>query len=144
MDVARSPEPNSRGFTLVELLVVLVILGLLGSLVGPQVMKHLGRAKTDTTRLQIEDLGAALDLYVLDVGRYPSTSEGLAALIEAPAGAGNWSGPYLKKERVPLDPWGNPYQYRQPGEHGDYDLFSLGADNAPGGEKDDRDVVSWE
>ena len=133
----------AAGFTLIELLVVLVILGLLAGLVGPRIMDQLGGAKTKTARLQIEDLSATLDLYRLEVGRYPTTSEGLQALIEAPAGASRWNGPYLKKELIPKDPWDNDYQYRSPGEHGDFDLYSLGADNAPGGEDESQDIESW-
>ncbi|MFZ5465919.1 MAG: type II secretion system major pseudopilin GspG [Pseudomonadota bacterium] len=139
--------PSARpgaGFTLIELLVVLVILGLLAGLVGPQVLKYVGRSKTDAARLQVEQLGASLDLFLLDIGRYPSTDEGLAALVSAPSGARNWNGPYLKKSLVPKDPWGNDYHYRAPGEHGSYDLFSLGADNRTGGSGEDTDVVSWE
>ena len=107
-------------------------------------MKYVGGAKSDTARLQIEDLGAALDLYNLENGRYPSTAEGLAALVTAPAGNTRWNGPYLKKPDVPRDPWGNAYQYRSPGDHGAYDLFSLGADGVEGGEGDARDVLSWQ
>ncbi len=132
------------GFTLVELLVVLAILGLLVGLVGPQVMKHFAGAKSDTAKLQIEDLGAALDLFYLDNGRYPSSSEGLGALVTAPTELPNWNGPYLKKSSVPKDPWGNDYHYQIPGGHGPYDLVSYGADGAPGGEKDNRDQVNWE
>jgi general secretion pathway protein G len=132
------------GFTLIELLVVLVILGLLAGLVGPQVMKYLGSAKTDSARLQIEDLAASLDLYRLEVGRYPTTQEGLEALVEAPPGASNWNGPYLKKRQIPKDPWGNEYHYRSPGEHGPFDLYSLGADDSEGGDGENQDVVSWE
>lgn len=135
---------RSRGFSLIELLVVLAILGLLAGLVGPQVMKFLSGSKTKTAKLQIEDLGGALDLYRLEVGRYPNSGEGLDALVEKPAGAANWNGPYLKKRQVPKDPWGNDYQYRFPGENGEYDLFSLGSDNATGGEGESQDVVSWE
>lgn len=133
-----------RGFTLIELLVVLVILGLLASLVGPRVMKYVGGAKSDTARLQIEDFGAALDLYHLEVGRYPSTSEGLRALVEAPAGVSRWNGPYLKKNEIPVDPWGHPYQYRSPSERGAYEIVSLGADNAEGGDGEDKDIASWQ
>ena len=133
-----------RGFTLIELLVVLVILGLLAGLVGPRVMKYVGESKSKTTRVQIEDLGAALDLFNLEVGRYPTSEEGLIALVEQPATAENWNGPYLKKKKVPLDPWGRDYQYRSPGQHGGYDLFSLGADNAEGGDGENQDVLSWE
>ncbi len=135
---------RQAGFSLIELLVVLVILSLLGGIVGPRLLKHLGQAKSDTAALQIEDLSAALDVYMLEVGAYPTTDEGLAALVTAPPSAARWNGPYLRKPRIPKDPWGHEYRYRSPGEHGDYDLYSLGADNAPGGEKDARDIGSWE
>jgi len=138
-----SPLYRGNGFTLIELLVVLVILGLLAGLVGPQVLRYLGGAKSDTTRLQIEELGAGLDLYHLETGRYPTTEEGLSALVEQPAGISNWNGPYLKKKTVPGDPWGNEYHYRSPGEHGMYDLYSLGQDNMEAGEGDAADIVSW-
>ena len=132
-----------RGFTLIELLVVLMILGLLAGLVGPRVMHYLGGAKTNTAQLQIEEFGTGLDLYHLEVGRYPTTEEGLQALAEQPVDAGNWHGPYLKKKDIPADPWGNRYEYRSPGEFSDYDLYSLGRDNADGGSGEDTDVVSW-
>jgi general secretion pathway protein G len=132
------------GFTLIELLVVLVILGLLASVVGPQVIKYVGESKTKTTRVQIEELGAALDLYLLDAGGYPSSEQGLEALVNAPAGVGKWNGPYLKKNYVPKDPWGNDYHYRMPGRYSAYDLYSLGADNREGGSGENEDVVSWE
>jgi general secretion pathway protein G len=132
------------GFSLIELLVVLVILGLLAGLVGPRVMKYLGGAKTDSAKLQIEDLGAALDLYRLEVGSYPTTDQGLEALVNEPDGVAGWNGPYLKKSFVPPDPWGNDYEYRFPGEHGEYDIVSYGADGQPGGEGESGDVVSWD
>ena len=132
-----------HGFTLIELLVVLVILGLLAGLVGPQVLRYTGSAKSDTAKLQIEELGAGLDLFHLEVGRYPTTEEGLQALVEQPAGLSTWHGPYLKKKTIPDDPWGNAYHYRSPGEQGVYDLYSLGNDNMEGGEGNDADVVSW-
>jgi len=139
----RKAEHGQRGFTLIELLVVLVILGLLAGLVGPQILRYLGSAKSDTTRLQIEELGAGLDLFHLEVGRYPTTDEGLAALVEEPTGVSNWNGPYLKKKTMPNDPWGNNYNYVSPGENGIYDLFSLGQDNMEGGEDENEDIVSW-
>lgn len=135
---------RTAGFTLIELLVVLVILGLLAGLVGPQVMKYVGSSKSKTAELQINDLSAGLDLFHLEVGRYPTADEGLLALVEAPQGVSNWNGPYLKKRVVPKDPWGNEYHYRYPGENGPYDLYSLGADNTVGGEGEARDIVSWE
>ncbi|HLA38648.1 MAG: type II secretion system protein GspG [Gammaproteobacteria bacterium RIFCSPLOWO2_02_FULL_56_15] len=135
---------QSAGFTLVELLVVLAILGLLIGLVGPQVLKQLSSAKTDTAKLQIADLGAALDLFYLDNSRYPSADEGLQALVQAPTDTPRWNGPYLKKNTVPKDPWNLEYHYAFPGENGAYDLYSWGADNSPGGEKDDADILSWE
>lgn len=132
-----------RGFTLIELLVVLLILGLLAGIVGPRVMKYLSGAKSGTAQLQIEEIGAGLDLYHLEVGGYPSTEEGLMALSEPPAGARNWHGPYLKKKDIPSDPWGNRYLYRSPGEYNEYDLYSLGRDNADGGDGENADIVSW-
>ena len=132
-----------RGFTLIELLVVLVILGLLAGLVGPQVLRYTGSAKSETAKLQIEELGAGLDLFHLEVGRYPTTAEGLQALVEQPTGISGWNGPYLKKKNVPDDPSGNPYHYRSPGEQNVYDLYSYGSDNMEGGEGNDADVVSW-
>lgn len=140
------PRSNvrSRGFTLIELLVVIAILVLLAGLVGPRVMKTLGSSKTKTARLQIEELAGSLDIYRLDVGRYPTSSEGLQALVENPGDASGWNGPYLKKSKVPADPWGYEYEYRSPGEHGSFDIVSLGADNREGGEGEDQDVVSWE
>ncbi len=139
------PTPTAtRGFSLIELLVVLVILGLLAGLVGPKVMKHLGGAKSDTAKLQIADLGAGLDVYRLETGDYPSNDEGLKALVENPGDKPGWNGPYLKKKLVPQDPWGHDYHYQMPGEHGDFDLYSLGKDNAQGGEGENADIVSWE
>lgn len=135
---------KSSGFTLIELLVVLAIIGLLAGLIGPQVMKHLGESKTKAARLQIEELSSALDMYRLDVGRYPSSEDGLNALIEAPSNAKVWNGPYLRKKKLPLDPWNNPYRYVSPGQHGKFDIATLGADNAEGGEGEDQDVLSWE
>lgn len=133
---------NRQGFTLIELLVVMVILGLLAALVGPRLFGHVGAANQKAAKTQIEMLGQGLDAFRLDVGRYPSTSEGLAALITNP-GVEGWNGPYLKKG-LPNDPWKRPYIYQSPGEHGDYDLVSYGADGAPGGDGENKDVNSWE
>ncbi|MEE9413401.1 MAG: type II secretion system major pseudopilin GspG [Methylococcales bacterium] len=130
------------GFTLIELLVVLAIIGLLAGLVGPQVMKQLSGAKSKTAKVQISDLSQAMDMYRLDVGSYPSSDQGLAALVANPGDINSWNGPYLSK--VPKDPWNNEYLLRSPGEHGNFDLYSLGLDNTQGGEGENRDVTSWE
>ncbi len=133
---------DKKGFTLVELLVVMVIIGLLAALVGPRLFPKLGKGKQAAAKAQIELLGQALDQYRLDVGTYPTTEQGLNALITNP-GVQKWDGPYLKKG-LPLDPWGNPYTYQHPGSHGEYDIISYGRDGKPGGEGEDKDVVSWE
>ncbi len=133
-----SPE---NGFTLLELLVVLGIIALLAGIVGPQVMKHMGASKTKAARIQIEDLSAALDMYKLDVGKYPNN---LVALVERPSDSNRWNGPYLRKTKVPQDPWLQDYHYASPGEHGRFDLYSYGADEKEGGEGEDQDINSWE
>lgn len=135
---------QQRGFTLIELLVVLVILGLLASVAGPKVISYLGGAKSDTARLQTEEFGASLDLYRLETGRYPTTQEGLQALVQQPSGVTGWNGPYLKKKTLPKDPWGNDYRYVSPGVHGSYDISSLGADNREGGDGENKDINGWE
>jgi general secretion pathway protein G len=127
----------------VELLVVLVILGLLAALVAPRVLSYLGSSKTKTAQLQIASFADALDLYRLDNQGLPTTAEGLKALVEKPANATGWNGPYLSQGKIPQDPWGRDYQYTAPGQHGEYDIVSLGADGKPGGEDENQDVVSW-
>ncbi len=134
---------RSGGFTLLELLVVLVILGLLSSLVGPAVLNQLGGAKSKTAALQIGDLEQALEMYKLDVGRYPTTSDGLEALVSKPAGASGWNGPYLKG-KVPQDPWKQDYVYKYPGERSELDIISYGANGVPGGEGEDADIGNWD
>ncbi len=145
MKVLTRRHKNVAGFSLIELLVVLVILGLLAGIVGPAVLNQGDKARTDTARQQIAGFGGALDIYRLDTGRYPTTQEGLQALVQKPGSANRWNGPYMKDGKLPQDPWGHPYQYRSPGEGGrPYDLFSLGADNSPGGDGVNQDVKSWE
>lgn len=134
---------GEAGYTLTELLVVMFILVLLVGLVAPRVIGYLGGAKSDTARIQLNNIEASLDLYLLDVGRYPTEAEGLKSLIQKPESAAVWNGPYLKKESGLTDPWGQVYQYAAPGQHGEYDLFSLGADKAEGGEDEDADILSW-
>ncbi len=133
---------KNRGFTLIELLIVMVILGLLAALVAPRMFGKTVSSRQKAAKAQISLFETAIDTYRLDVGRFPTTQQGLAALRTAPSGVDNWDGPYLPKN-VPADPWGNPYVYRYPGEHGDYDIISLGADGAPGGEDENADIVSW-
>ena len=132
-----------KGFTLIELLVVLIILGLVASIAGPNVMKYLGSSKAKTAKIQIKEIEASLELFYLDTGKYPPTNVGLVALVKNDGFSG-WSGPYFKKGYVPEDPWGNSYQYSSPGDHGPYDLLSLGGDNQPGGEGDEKDITNWE
>ncbi len=133
---------NGKGFTLIELLVVIIIIGMLAALVGPKLFGKVSTAKLKTAKAQIELFGTALDALRLDVGRYPTTEEGLKALREKPSGMDLWKGPYLPKE-IPVDPWGKPYVYKSPGDHGDYDLISYGLDGVQGGEGENQDVVSW-
>lgn len=130
---------RSDGFTLLELLIVIVIIGLLAAYVGPKYFAQLGKSEITVARSQIEAFEKALDTYRLDTGRYPTTEEGLGALVVAPTNASRWGGPYLKKQ-VPLDPWGNPYLYRSPGKSKDVDITSLGKDGQPGGDGEAADI----
>ena len=145
--MSRLSTTDRDGFTLIEILVVIIVIGLLAGLVGPRILGRVSEAKTATARTQIELIGLALDNYRLDNGAYPTTEQGLPALQEKPAREPtslNWRGPYLKKA-VPVDPWGRAYSYTSPGEHtpGGYDLWTLGRDGQPGGENDNADVTSW-
>lgn len=135
---------RAAGFTLIELLVVVVILGLLVGVVAPKYFNQIGKSNVTVARAQIDALSKALDTYRLDVGSYPATDLGLQALVVKPDGVDRWQGPYLQKQAVPADPWGRPYRYKSPGDHGDYDLFTLGADGQPGGDGENVDVTSWE
>ncbi len=130
------------GFTLIELLIVLGVLALLASITTPQVLRYLGKARTEAAKVQISAISSALELYALDNGGYPSGQVGLVALVQRPQGASRWSGPYLKKAEGLTDPWGRPYQYRFPGRSGSFEVFSLGRDNAPGGTGEDSDVAN--
>ncbi len=139
----RRSRGGEAGFTLIEILVVITIIGLIMGLVGPRVLNYLGESMVKAAKIQIESFASALDLFYLDAGRYPSSSEGLAALVQRPGGAQSWNGPYLKGAVVPNDPWGRAYLYRSPGEHGAYDIVSYGSDGQEGGEGTASDVTSW-
>ncbi|MCG6951980.1 MAG: type II secretion system major pseudopilin GspG [Betaproteobacteria bacterium] len=134
-----APPGGAAGFTLLELLVVVAIIGLLVGFVAPRYFGQIGKSEVTAARAQIDALEKALDQYRLDTGHYPSTELGLDALMQRPQNEPKWNGPYLRKS-VPLDPWGRPYQYRAPGEKGDFDLLSLGKDGAPGGSGEDADL----
>lgn len=136
------PLNRVRGFTLLELLVVMVIIGLLAGYVAPRYFSQVGKSEVKAARAQIDAFEKALEAYRLDIGRYPSTEQGLDALVKQPPGEKRWQGPYLKKA-VPLDPWHAPYVYKQPGDHGEYDILSFGHDGKPGGDGLDADVVNW-
>ncbi len=134
---------DERGFTLLELLVVLAILGLLAAIVGPQVIRYLGSSKTQTAQVQVKNIATSLQLFRLDAGRYPTNEEGLDALIKAPSSVPLWNGPYLPDSSALNDPWGRPYKLRVPGEKGEVDVFSLGSDGTVGGSGEAKDVGNW-
>jgi general secretion pathway protein G len=134
---------SEGGFTLIEILVVITIIALIMSLVGPRVLNYLGESKVKAAKIQIQSFGSALDLFNLDTGRYPTTGEGLTALVQSPGTIPAWNGPYLKGGVVPNDPWGKAFVYRSPGEHGPYDIMSYGSDGQEGGTGTAADVVSW-
>jgi general secretion pathway protein G len=138
-----SRRSTEAGFTLLELLVVLAILGLLAAIVAPQVLRYLGASRSQAAKVQIENISASLDQFDMDVGRYPSQEEGLDALVQAPPSAANWNGPYLRRPTALVDPWGQKYLYRIPGRHGDVDVYSFGSDHAEGGTGEAKDVGNW-
>ncbi len=139
-DVPEFQIRANRGFTLIELVMVLVIIGVILAMVGPRVFSSLGRANSERAKVQIEQIGSALELYKLDTGRYPNSQEGLGALLAAPSGIANWNGPYLKDAKYLKDPWSVDFKYRSPAEKGGYDLFTLGADSKEGGEGENKDI----
>lgn len=136
-------KKQRNGFTLLELLVVLAILGLLAAIVGPQVLRYLGSSKTQAAQVQVKNIAASLQLFRLDAGRYPTNAEGLGALVKAPASVPIWNGPYLPDASAIIDPWGKPYLLRAPGQHGEVDIYSLGSDGAVGGSGEASDVGNW-
>ncbi|MCF6150854.1 MAG: type II secretion system protein GspG [Candidatus Kuenenia stuttgartiensis] len=140
----RSYLLRNGGFTLLELLIVMIIIGLLAALIGPKMIGRVGESRQTVAKQQIEGFSTALEMFKLDTTRYPTQEEGMEALVAAPHGVENWKGPYLKKKFIPKDPWGNDYVYVYPGENGDYDIISYGADGAEGGDGENADVVSWE
>lgn len=138
----RAQRRSERGFTLIEVLVVITIIALVMGLVGPRVLNYLGESKVKAAKIQIESLASAIDLYFLDTGQIPSSSEGLTALIQRPGSAPGWNGPYLRGTVVPKDPWGRPYMYRSPGQNGSYDIVSYGSDGQEGGSGLAADIAS--
>jgi general secretion pathway protein G len=140
----RRARRGEAGFTLVEILVVITIIGLIMALVGPRVLNYLAESKVKAARIQVESFSGALDLFYLDNGRYPTSSEGLAALSQRPGSVETWNGPYLRGGAVPNDPWGHAYVYRSPSEHGAYEIVSYGSDGQEGGTGTAADITSWQ
>ena len=140
---SRNKRAAEHGFTLIEMLVVISIIGLIMALVGPRVLNYLSESKSKAAKIQIASLGGALDLFFLDSGRYPTGAEGLTALVQPPGNIASWNGPYLKGGVVPADPWGHSYVYRSPGQHGTYDIISYGSDGQEGGTGIAGDITSW-
>ncbi len=138
------PDGRKEGFTLVEILVVITIIGLIMGLVGPRVLNYLSESKVKAATIQMQSFSSALDLFYLDLGRYPTTNEGLAALVQRPGGTTGWNGPYLKNSTVPNDPWGHPYKYRSPSDHGPFEIVSLGPSGKEGGVGASAAIKSWE
>jgi general secretion pathway protein G len=141
MNISRN---RMSGMTLIEILVVLVLIGVVLGIVGGNFIGRGEKAKADAAKIEIGQIAQTLDLFKLEVGRYPTTQEGLQALVSAPPGVTNWNGPYWKKTTIPKDPWGNDYRYAAPGQHGAYDILSLGADGKEGGEGPNKDITNWE
>jgi general secretion pathway protein G len=137
-------EPRQRGMTLIEILVVLTLIGVVLGIVGSNYLGKSEQAKAKAAKIEIEQIGQTLDLFKLENGRYPTTQEGLEALVTAPAGMTTWAGPYWKKSTVPKDPWGHEYKYQSPGTHGAYDIISLGADGVEGGDGVNKDITNWD
>ena len=135
---------KSAGFTLLELLIVMIIIGLLAALIGPKMIGRVGESRQTVAKQQVEGFGSALEMYKLDTTKYPTQEQGLEALVSEPQGVNNWKGPYLKKKFIPKDPWGHEYIYTYPGANGDYDIVSYGADGNTGGDGEEKDVASWE
>lgn len=134
---------RKRGFSLLEVLVVLAIIALVASVIGPRAVSFFARAKTKTAGLQVQELENALELYFLDTGRYPAENTGLPSLVEPPSAETRWNGPYVKKATALIDPWNRPYRYRYPGQHGEFDVYSFGRDGSEGGSGEDADVTNW-